>query len=152
MSTDPILYKQIVVRAAPAHAFASWHRNVHLWWPKGHHPSGDPAGRMVLEGQPQGRFYERAPDGREIDLGQVQRFEPPTEGQDGLLSYTFFMGTGAQTPTLVEVRFVPVDGGTQVQVTHQAHTAGPRFSKTVPVFHRSWDRVLADFLSFLEAP
>lgn len=142
-----MINKEILVRASAAHAFESWHRNVHLWWPKGHHPSGDPAGRMVLEAKEGGRFYEAAPDGREIELGRVQSFEPPSR-----LSYTFFMGTGAATPTLVDVRFVPVASGTQVKVTHVAHLAGDRFSKTVPVFHRSWERVLSDFSAFLESP
>jgi uncharacterized protein YndB with AHSA1/START domain len=142
-----VIEKQIVVRASQEHAFQSWHNNVHLWWPKGHHPSGDPAGRMVLEAQEGGRFFEAAPDGREIELGRVQRFEPST-----LLVYTFFMGTGAATPTLVEVRFVPVPEGTQVRVTHRAHDAGDRFSKVVPVFHRSWERVLSDFSAHMEAP
>lgn len=141
-----MIHKEILVRASPEHAFESWHRNVHLWWPKGHHPSGDPAGRMVLEAQEGGRFFEAAPDGREIELGRIERFEPPS-----LLAYTFFMGTGAATPTLVEVRFVPVPDGTQVQVTHTAHDAGAAFSKIVPVFHRSWERVLADFSHHMEA-
>lgn len=141
-----MIHKEILVRASPEHAFESWHRNVHLWWPKGHHPSGDPAGRMVLEAQEGGRFFEAAPDGREIELGRIERFEPPS-----LLAYTFFMGTGAATPTLVEVQFVPVESGTQVQVTHRAHIAGERFSKTVPVFNRSWERVLADFANYMES-
>ncbi|MFT5585387.1 MAG: hypothetical protein ACI9VR_002976 [Cognaticolwellia sp.] len=101
---------------------------------------------MVLEPHEGGRFFEAAPDGREIELGRIERFEPPS-----LLAYTFFMGTGVATPTLVEVKFVPVETGTQVQVTHRAHAAGERFSKTVPVFLRSWERVLAGFSSFLES-
>lgn len=135
--------KSIVVRVGTDRAFTSWHENVHLWWPRGHHISGDASGVMVFEAHAGGRFYERTEDGREFDYGEIVDFEP-----HALLRYTFFLGTGAAHPTLVEVRFTAIEQGTRVDVRHHAHAAGERFAQTAKIFHASWERTLASFGEF----
>ena len=139
-----MIHKSVVVAVPPERAFASWHRNIHLWWPPGHHVSGDPAGRMVLEPKQGGRFYERAPDGTEHDYGQVLVFEAPHR-----LVYSFFLGTGRALPTEVEVCFTAVDDGTRVDVTHRPGRAGDAFGRTAPRFRASWDHTLAAFAAHL---
>ena len=142
-----MLHKSVVVAVSQTRAFESWHRNIHLWWPPGHHVSGDPTGRIVLEPRAEGRFYERTADGTEHDYGRVLAFEPPDR-----LRYAFFLGTGRALPTEVEVCFVAVDGGTRVEVTHRPWKAGDRFTDTAPRFHASWNRTLAAFAAHFDDP
>ena len=86
-----------------------------------------------------GRFFERARDGEEVELGRVLVWEPSRR-----LVLDFYPGTDAEHPTAVEVRFTAVGGGTRVGIRHgpkpesaSAWTAG------APRYERSWDLVTA---------
>ena len=61
-----------------------------------------------------GRFWERATDGREVELGRVLVWEPAKR-----LILDFYPGTDAQHPTEVVVRFAAENGGTRVVVQHR---------------------------------
>jgi hypothetical protein len=90
---------------------------------------------FLLEG---GRFFERASDGREVELGRVRAFEPPKR-----LLLDFYPGTDAAHPTEVEVHFVHEEGGTRVVVHHRATKASESlFGARAPRYVASWDLVL----------
>jgi hypothetical protein len=101
--------------ACPAdHAFETWTARFSTWWPKGHTVSGDPATTVVLEPRPQGRIFERTPDGAEIDWGAVTGWDPPHR-----LAYLWHIRRDRTDATDVEVTFVALeDGTTRVDIVH----------------------------------
>ena len=129
-----MIARDVVLRVPPDRAFEAFTDMVHLWWPRGHHISGDPDGVVQFEARPGGRFYERASDGREVEYGQVVHWDPP-----GGLSYRFFPGSSRALPTLVQVSFVPVGEGTRVEIRHRVGDMPQSdFDRTAVRFERSW--------------
>jgi uncharacterized protein YndB with AHSA1/START domain len=61
-----------------------------------------------------GRFFERAADGTEVELGVVRVFEPPRK-----LVLDWYPGTGPSEPTHVEILLFPEGTGTRVQLFHK---------------------------------
>jgi hypothetical protein len=55
------------IQCPAEHAFEIWTTRLSSWWPKGHSASGNPDTVVVFEPRPQGRIFERTPDGTEID-------------------------------------------------------------------------------------
>jgi len=117
-------------------AFGLFTAEVGAWWPPERRHTGDAGGEMFL--LESGRFYERARDGREVELGRVRAWEPPSR-----LLLDFYPGTDAQHPTEVEVGFVAEGDGTRVSVTHRATAASEAlFQSRAPRYAASWDVVL----------
>lgn len=103
----------IDVDCPPAHAFATWTERFDTWWPDSHTVSGDPLA-VVLEPHVGGRIYERAPDGREIDWGQITEWAPPHR-----LAYLWHIRRDRSHATDVEITFVDRgDGSTRVEIVH----------------------------------
>jgi uncharacterized protein YndB with AHSA1/START domain len=106
------------------------------WWPEGRRHTPDP--RSTIHMVPEGRFWERAGDGHEVELGKVRVWEPP-----GLLVLEFFVGTDADHPTEVTVTFTAEGERTRVLVRH-----GPRpeseaiFHARASAYERSWTLLL----------
>jgi uncharacterized protein YndB with AHSA1/START domain len=87
------------------HLFDVWTTRLSSWWPKGHSHSGDPTAVAVLEPRLGGRIFERTGDGREIDWGEITRWEPPAR-----LGYTWHIWGDADEATDVELTFVDLGG------------------------------------------
>jgi hypothetical protein len=86
-----------------------------------------------------GRFWERAADGREVELGRVIVWEPARR-----LILDFYPGTDEQHPTEVVVRFASENGGTRIVVEHSPKPESADLWATgAPRFERSWELVLA---------
>jgi uncharacterized protein YndB with AHSA1/START domain len=101
------------VRGDPAHAFATWAERFDQWWPRGHSVSGDPVA-VVLEPRVGGRIFERAPDGSEIDWGEVTAWSPPHR-----LAYLWHIRRDRADATDVEISFEALgDGETRVEIVH----------------------------------
>ena len=134
--------RTVVVRCSPAVAFRLWTEQIDRWWPKGHSRSGDPGTQVVLEGRLGGRLYERTPGGAEYDWGSVLLWEPPRR-----LAYHWYLGSSAELPTRVDVRFVALeDGRTQIAVTHRGpELLGERWAATSPRFAAAWEHVLGAY-------
>jgi uncharacterized protein YndB with AHSA1/START domain len=103
----------VVVACPPDHAFDVWARRIDVWWPRDHTATGEPGARVVLEPQVGGRIYEVAPDGTEHEWGEVTAWEPPRR-----LAYLWHLQTDRAAATDVEIRFVPDDAGTRVEIEH----------------------------------
>jgi uncharacterized protein YndB with AHSA1/START domain len=85
-----------------------------------------------------GRFYERARDGHEVELGCVRAWERPNR-----ILLDFFIATGPEKPTEVEITFAAEDGGTRVSVTHRAKPASEGlWEERAPRYAASWEVVL----------
>ena len=102
------------------HAFAVWTAGIGTWWPADHTVTGEPDLRVVLEGRPGGRIFERTADGREHDWGEITRWDPPTA-----LAYLWFLRADRSDATDVAVRF---------------EAAGPS-STRVEIEHSGWERL-----------
>lgn len=141
-----MIEKTVLLACVQARAFALFTEQIGAWWPPERRHTGDASSAIFL--LPSGRFYERASDGREVELGRVRAWEPPAR-----LLLDFFPGTDAAHPTEVEIRFVPEDDGTRVVVLHRAGAAGDAlFLGRAPRFVGSWDLVLPALARAVERP
>jgi hypothetical protein len=128
--------KRIVLRCSPERAFLLFTEEAGRWWPAERRHTDDAASAIRIEAT--GRFYERAVDGSEVELGVARVFDPPRR-----LLLDWYPGTGPAHPTQVEIRFAAVDGGTEVTVAHAIGTAPAEvFARNAPRYAQSWDRVL----------
>ena len=99
-----MMTKSVHLRLPPASAFELFTARVSDWWPPENRHLNDPTSTLhLLAG---GRFYERACDGRELELGKVLIWEPARR-----IVLDFYIATGTERPTLVEVRFEPDGDG-----------------------------------------
>jgi uncharacterized protein YndB with AHSA1/START domain len=131
-----MIVKTVELSCEPERAFHLFTERAGEWWPSDRRHTEDDASTIRIERE--GRFYERAADGTEVQLGRVRRFEPPHR-----LALDWFPGTGSAHPTFVEVEFEPVAGGTRVTVTHGAGAAPTAtFDANARGYERSWLLVL----------
>ena len=93
-----MILKSVLLRLPPEEAFRLFTERISAWWPDSHRPSKDPASELFLKAG--GRFWEKARDGREFELGHVVSWEPPHR-----LTVDFYIGTNAAQPTALEVIF-----------------------------------------------
>jgi hypothetical protein len=129
--------KSVLLPLALMEAFQLFTARVGEWWPPDRRHLKDANSQLFL--LESGRFYERATDGTELDLGRVRVWESPHR-----LVLDFFVGTDAAHPTKVEIRFAAVPSGTQVTVHHEpTDLSADLWNQRAPIFERSWDAVLA---------
>lgn len=132
-----MIVKSVDLRCSRERAFALFTERAGEWWPAGRRHTDDE--RSTIRIEPSGRFFERASDGTEVDLGVVRQFEPPAR-----LLLDWYPGTGSESATEVDIRFDAVEGGTRVTVRHDIGAASPdAFSRNAPAYDRSWDAVFA---------
>lgn len=132
-----MIEKSVLLPVDVARAFALFTQRIGDWWPPARRHTGDASSAMFLEQG--GRFYERAGDGREVELGRVRAWDAPHR-----LLLDWYPGTDAEHPTEVEVRFVAETGGTRVVVRHgPTEKSRDLFGARAPRYDASWDLVLA---------
>lgn len=137
--TNERIEKSVVLECGVERAFALFTREISAWWPPERRHTGDAESEMFL--LESGRFFERARDGREVELGRVVEWEAPMR-----LVLEWYPGTDALHPTEVEVRFVsrPEDPtSTRVDIVHRPTVASRElFGARAPRYDGSWDLVL----------
>lgn len=132
-----MIVKSVVLPLAPAAAFELFTQKIGEWWPADRRHTQDPTSEIFL--LESGRFYERARDGREVELGCVRSWDLPNR-----ILLDFFIATGPEKPTEVEITFAAQEGGTQVSVMHRPKPASEAlWTERAPRYERSWDAVLA---------
>jgi hypothetical protein len=131
-----MMVRSVVLPLDPAAAFALFTGRIGEWWPPDRRHAGDPHSDIfMLE---DGRFYERARDGREVDLGRVRAWEPPRR-----ILLDVFIATGPDAPTEVEIAFALRDTGTEVTVTHRPKPESEAlWFARAPRYALSWEAVL----------
>lgn len=131
-----MIRKTVLLRCPPPRAFSLFTEHAGEWWPADRRHLKDPASAIRIE--PTGRFFERARDGREAELGAVRLFEPPKR-----LLLDWYPGTGPQQPTLVEVLFEPEGEATRVTVLHgPGALSSDVYPTRATAYDRSWTLVL----------
>jgi len=132
-----VIEKSVRLACDPERAFRLLTEEAGAWWPPERRHTKDPGSVIRIEAA--GRFYERAIDGREVELGIVRVFSPPRR-----LVLDWFPGTGPSQPTHVEIVLREDDGGTLVRLTHRAGPYGAdEYTRNVAAYERSWSLVLA---------
>jgi hypothetical protein len=132
-----MIVKSVVLPLAPVAAFALFTDRIGEWWPAERRHTQDPRSEIFL--LESGRFYERARDGSEVELGYVRAWELPNR-----ILLDFFIATGPERPTEVEIAFAAQGDGTRVTVVHRPKPASEAlWSERAPRYDRSWDLVLA---------
>ncbi|MGP0091246.1 MAG: SRPBCC domain-containing protein [Xanthobacteraceae bacterium] len=132
-----MMVKSVVLPLAPRAAFELFTQKIGEWWPADRRHTEDPTSEIFL--LQSGRFYERAGDGREVELGCVRSWELPSR-----IVLDFFLATGPEKPTEVEITFVAEERGTRVTVTHRPKPVSEAlWTERAPRYARSWDVVLA---------
>ena len=136
---EDVVRKTVTVPRAQRDAFQLWTAQIHRWWPAGHSISGDRATRVVLEGREGGRFYEQTSEGAQHDWGRVLVWQPPQR-----LVFHWYLGSGPQLPTRVEVHFVPLDAqNTRIEVEHRGpDLIGELWQRNKGRYSAAWDAVL----------
>jgi uncharacterized protein YndB with AHSA1/START domain len=131
-----MMVKSVTLPLDPRAAFELFTQKIDAWWPADRRHTDDPASRIfMLES---GRFYERAGDGREVELGSVRSWELPRR-----ILLDFFIATGPERPTEVEIVFTAEADGTRVTVTHRPKPASEGvWAEFAPRYLQSWDLVL----------
>jgi len=132
-----MMTKSVLVLLSPVAAFELFTQRIGEWWPPDRRHTQDPQSEIFLLAS--GRFYERARDGREVELGKVRTWESPR-----LIVLDFFVATGPANPTEVEIAFTAEPGGTRVTVIHRPKPESENlWSARAPRYQQSWDVVLA---------
>ena len=145
--TDPLRITR-EIRCSPEHAFDVWTTRLSTWWPKGHSASGDPDTVVTLEPHLGGRIFERTPDGREIDWGEITEWSPPRR-----LGYRWHIAWDVAQATDVQLIFVDLgDDRTRLEIVH---TGWERFGDEAERLRTAntggWDALLSGFLAAAEA-
>jgi uncharacterized protein YndB with AHSA1/START domain len=118
-TTPPVTFS-LTVNASPQRAFEVFTDQVHSWWPTEYHIGDQQPEAIVIEPHGGGRWFERAADGAECNIGTVLAWEPPHR----LVLAWQLNGRWAYEPDLdlaseVEVRFVEdAPGRTRVELCH----------------------------------
>jgi uncharacterized protein YndB with AHSA1/START domain len=140
-----VIEKMLFLPCPPEHAFSLLTEKAGNWWPPDRRHTKDPASSIVIEAG--GRFYERARDGTEVELGTVRVFEPPRR-----LVLDWYPGTGPTEPTHVEIVLEPEGGGTRVHLTHRAGPlSADSYEKRAAAYERSWTLVFTAWLDAAKA-
>ena len=123
-------------------AFKVFAEEMSGWWPlhDGFAYAGDKAKDIIVEGREGGRFYERATDGEEFDIGTVVVWDPPSR-----MVITWSQDDWA-APTEVEVAFAPDRDGTRVDLEHRGwDRVGARGAEGQTGWDDGWDFVLSKY-------
>jgi hypothetical protein len=131
------VHRSVRLACGPARAFALFTQRISLWWPPSRRHTSDPDSQIYL--QAAGRFFERAADGHEVELGRVTLWDPPAR-----LELDFYPGTDPDHPTKLVVTFTAAGVETEVTILHTPTAASAElWANRVPRFEANWDLVLA---------
>jgi hypothetical protein len=132
-----MMVKSVILPLAPAAAFDLFTRRIGEWWPPGRRHTQNPSSEIFL--LETGRFFERAPDGREVELGWVRYWDAPKR-----IVLDFFVATGPERPTEVEIAFAAHSAGAEVTVVHRPKPSSEAlWAERAPRYERAWLDVLA---------
>jgi uncharacterized protein YndB with AHSA1/START domain len=131
----------VEVGASAEDAFVFFTSRMGEWWPldKASY-GGDRAKDIFLEPRVGGRFFERFVDGDELQNGTVVDCDPPNR-----IVFTWHTADW-QGETEVEVTFIPIEGGTRVEVEHRGFDrVGPLGADVAAKFRGGWPGVMAAY-------
>ena len=109
-----VIRKSVTVDCSVEEAFRVFSAEPTTWWPaESHSLHGERVEEIVFEGREGGDVYERTHAGYKGHWATVLAWEPPNR-----LALAWEL-TPSLVGTVVEVRFVPEDAGTRVELEHR---------------------------------
>ncbi|MEZ5844546.1 MAG: SRPBCC domain-containing protein [Hyphomicrobiaceae bacterium] len=131
-----MIVNSVVLAMDVAQAFDFVTGQISEWWPPERRHTGDKSSSIFLLAS--GRFYERASDGREVDLGKVTLWNKPH-----VIVLDFYIATGPDHATEVEMRFEAVGSQTRLTVIHRPKPESAHlWDERAPRYATSWSVVL----------
>lgn len=119
MTDHDVVRREVTVTAPAERAFTVFTDGFGRWWPPSHHLGGE-LDTVVIEGRRGGRWYERGPDGRELDWGAVLVWEPPRRlVLSWHLDGEWELDPDPDHASEVEVTFTETPEGTRVVLEHR---------------------------------
>ena len=135
--------KSVRVPASPAEAFRVFTAEMDRWWPKDHGLDG-PVERSIIEPFVGGRWYAHYQNGREITNGHVLAWEPPGRVMFSWeISAEFKSDPDSTVASEVEVRFLPEEDGTRVELEHRHFHRMRGGDKMRAAVEGGWPKILA---------
>jgi hypothetical protein len=136
--------RSVEVSCSPSEAYRIFVDDIDSWWPLSTHSIGqDTAVSCLFEGREGGRIYETHADGSLHLWGTVTAWDPPT----GVV-FSWHPGRDATTAQEVEVRFVPLEDCTRVELEHRHwETLGDRAAGIRDGYQTGWAGVLAHYVA-----
>jgi uncharacterized protein YndB with AHSA1/START domain len=139
-----MIHKSVFLHCPPARAFQLFTEEISIWWPESRRHTSDPNSQIFLLAG--GRFFERARDGHEIELGYVHDWDPPRR-----LVLDFYPGTDPAHPTRVVVGFVAEGDGTRLTIEHgPTEASADLFDLRAPRYETSWDAVFVSLSAYIQ--
>jgi hypothetical protein len=139
----PIL-KSVHVACTPEHAFRVFTRELGSWWPlESHAHNPGEVREIVWEEREGGEVYEISTSGEKAHWATVLSWEPPSR-----FTIAWHVDPDAAAPTEVDVRFVPTNDGTRVDLEHRHwERLGATGAGTRKNYDGGWETVLGRFVS-----
>lgn len=148
-STDLPVEKSVTVRARPERAFEIFTHELDSWWPRSHHIGKSPMRRAIIEERAGGRCYTEQEDGTECDWGQILVWDPPRRFvMAWQITHEWGYEPSLAKSSEVDVAFVPVAGGTRVDLVHRffsRHGAGAESMRQAVGAPNGWTGLLELF-------
>jgi hypothetical protein len=137
-----MIVNSVLLQLNTRQAFQLFTSRINDWWPADRRHTKDPASTIFLLGS--GRFFERAADGHEVDLGKVITWDEPLR-----ILLDFYIATGPDHPTEVEIRFDPEGDATRITVIHRPKLESAHlWDQRSPRYAASWEAVLDALLRY----
>jgi uncharacterized protein YndB with AHSA1/START domain len=142
--------KNVHVPAPPAEAFRVFTAEMDRWWPKDHGLDG-PVVRSFIEPFVGGRWYAQYQSGNEITNGHVLVWEPPGRVMFSWeISSEWKSDPDSTIASEVEVRFLPQNGGTLVELEHRRFHRMSGGDKMRAAVEGGWSKILALYTGTFE--
>lgn len=138
----PPVVRSVVVRLAPAEAFALFTQEMRAWWPfAGHSCGDDDAVDVQFEARAGGTVTEIGRHGERWAWGTLTEWDPPRA-----FAMRWHPGLPADEATVLRVSFAERAEGTEVQVHHSGWAArGAAAQARRDQYDGGWPHVLAAF-------
>jgi hypothetical protein len=139
--------KSVVVGVEPESAFTFFTGRMDAWWPfAGHSLFVERAKTVEFEPREGGGVWEVSHDGERASWGRLLEWDPPRR-----FRMTWHPGRAIETAQELEVRFVPVAGGTRVEIEHRGwERLAQRATETRDGYDQGWGAVLASFATAVD--
>jgi uncharacterized protein YndB with AHSA1/START domain len=143
--------RSVRVERIPEDTFRLFTEHIGAWWPTerfsrtadGEFGDGATVERLVFEPKQGGHLYEVASGGRTASWAEVLVYDPPHR-----IVLAWKPNDRPEPPTEVEVRFLPDDGGTRVELEHSGWARlGERATEARNGYSAGWQLPLERFVA-----
>lgn len=145
------LRKTLTVPLRPKDAFHLFTERMGEWWPLDSHSlsaaEGNLPRKLSVEPREGGQIIETKPDGSKAPWARITCWQPGAK-----FALNWHVGADEEEATQVSVVFLPVDTGTQIELTHtgfgaEAETASAAQDR----YAKGWDHILGLYLAKVKA-